>query len=322
MPVVGGAFFAKLPKPLQDDLIFECGGTCPIPRCKQEIWDVFTIDGNIANIIKDNLIGLCHTHFSMASAKTLTSRMLATIRALLSSERFPEKGPAVRKLVTREDYLRECARQLYTTEDELYIQYVGPLCLHPNWYFERRDQITKLPNMDRPVQEFIRANADKRTSKVRLTFRNAPRYVDKINEVVRPSERDKFIQEVLEIIDQIWGKEAEKGPDLCCLDTGFLHIPTIYKRVAITSSRTGASTPIQQGALYLDRDIVELEKQRFNDIFDANNRGLKQELDVLKTYVQGLWKTDDGKEISQNPPEASVKSETTGQDNISGNTET
>jgi hypothetical protein len=271
----------------RDELLVECGGICSVPRCSEKIWDLFPLDGNSSNLTKENLLGLCHVHFPMAG-KSLNINMLRTIRVMLNRDRFPKQSGTFKHLTTREEYLAEVVRHIWTTEDELYIQYVGPLCLHPDWCQDRRDSMTKLPNMDRPIREFVRAHSHERTSKIRLVFRNAPRYRDKVNEVVREHERERFKADVIDAIDTIWG-QYDRGPDVCCLETGFLHIPVIFKNVAITSSRTAANSPIQEGAIHLDKEVVELEKGRFNKLFDSNFRGLSVELGVLKDFIIGLW---------------------------------
>lgn len=273
---------------IRDELLVECGGLCPIPRCSEKIWDFYPLDGNRTNFPKENLLGLCHIHYPMAG-NSLSVNMLRTIRTMLNQDRFPKRGGTFKYLRTREEYLSEVTRHLWTTEDELYIQYVGPLCLHPDWYHDRRDAFYNLPNMDRPIREFIRVHSRERTSKIRLVFRNAPRYVEKLAEIIKEDEREKFKKDVLGMIDCVWGK-YDRGPDVCCLQTGFLHIPVIFKKVAITSSRAGANLPIQEGAIHFDQEVVELEKSRFNKIFDSNFRGLEVEVESLKDFIVGLWK--------------------------------
>src|SRR3989337_891899 len=111
----------RLPSALKDELLGECGGLCPILRCTGKVWDFFPLDANPSNLQKENLLGLCQSHYPMAGQE-LSMTMLRTIRTLLNRDRFPQRAGSVRSLKTRREYLSEVARHLWTTDDELFIQ--------------------------------------------------------------------------------------------------------------------------------------------------------------------------------------------------------
>lgn len=278
----------SIPQNVRDQLMLEVGGICPMPRCGEAIWDFYPINGDDRSAEINNLLALCQKHYHLAKTKAISQQLLQTIRQLLGGGR--RKDPAVKTLDSRSDYLREIATQLFNTGDHLCLTYVGPLCLHPDWYFERRDRIVELPNMDRPMREYLRQHSHFRKTTIRIIFRNSSRYFQKVNEIVQSNERMRFIEDVLQEIDNIWGSDGQRGPDVCCLDTGFFHIPVLFKDVAISASRSAPNMPIQKGVLYSDPQYVLWEKQSFNDIFDMSHRGQQTELDMLKSFISSLWR--------------------------------
>lgn len=282
-----GPISAKLPRKLRNNLLLECGGLCPVPHCTREIWDFFPLN---CDLTRENLLPLCHIHYSMAEDKKLSIEMLRTIRNLLRLDRFPTKGPSIRIIPSRDEYLREMSRQIFFTGNEFFITYVGPLCLHPDWYFEKRDEIIMQPNMDRPIRDYLRAYSDIQDKNIKIIFRNTRRYYEKVKQIISPEKCKILVNDIFFEIDRIWSKKNNKGMEICCVDTGYLHIPTIFKKVAITAFRLSEKSPIEEGALYLDEGIVELEKKRFNQIFDSNFEGIEIELKKLKDFLYKLIK--------------------------------
>ena len=278
---------SSLPAAVTNVLMLEVGGLCPVPRCSNDVWGFFPIEENKGATNAENLIGLCEVHFAMAKAHHLSQSMLTTIKNLLRGDRG-SKGSGIFPLKSRAEYLSEASRQLFTTGDEFCATYVGPLPLHPDWYFHRRDQTTNLPNMDRPVREYLRAHRGSRIASVRLIFRNSIRYLDKLAETILPAERGQLVEDILREIENLWGSNGDRGPDLCCFDTGFFHIPLLYKQVAISSSRSGERKAIQEGILHTDPTYVSWEKRNFNSIFDSSYRGQQKELEALREFVKSL----------------------------------
>jgi hypothetical protein len=277
----------RIDRAVRNELILQTGGYCPIPRCDNEVSDVFPLDGNVDGPSSDNFVPLCQKHYALVMSGVLNQEMLLTVRKLLSSVKTGTKA-VVRELKSRADYLNEVVSQISTTGEELYVSYIGPLCLHPDWYFERRDATTKMPNMDRSIRNFLRTHSSSPSHRIRIIFRNTRRYRDKVNEAVRPTEHKRFISEVLQEIESIWGPDGEKGPDLCCYDPGFFHIQVIFAKAAVSASRPQASAPIESGLLHLEPSYVTFEKRSFNQLFDLTNRGRKKDGGFAPVHVKSL----------------------------------
>jgi hypothetical protein len=166
---------------------------------------------------------------------------------------------------------------------------VGPLFLHPVWYMERRNRKVQIPNYDEALANFIQQYGRDRTHEIRLIFTFSERYRAKVDLYVDPSERGRFQKELLEAVDALWGPIGDRGPDLCCVHPGFLHIPTIFDNAVITTYRPSQLTPTSEGLLSYSSDIVRRERSLFDTIFDTCSQGQEEELKKLKEHISKLW---------------------------------
>lgn len=166
---------------------------------------------------------------------------------------------------------------------------VGPLFLHPIWYRERRNRKVQLPDYDEKLAEYIMNWGRERTHNIRLIFTFSERYKAKVETYVKQQERAKFQEETLAAIELLWGSLGEKGPDLCCVHPGFLHIQTIFDDALIATYRPSQLTPTAGGYLSYSSDVVRRERSRFDTIFDASSQGQEQELETLRSKIKSLW---------------------------------
>lgn len=287
MTTVGGL---TMPITIREQLILEVGNICPMPRCNNEVWDLFPIDNNFKDIRPENLLPLCSSHYIMAKTKKLSQQMLHAIRNLLSKP--SSEGPEFQILHSRDELLHILVENVknYVEGEELRLNYVGPLVLHPSWYHDRRDEKEgSIPNMERPLWEVLKKNIGKRYSNIKFQFRNVPRYLDKLNEIVRPHERKKFIQDTLENIHIIWGEDGGSGPDVICLETGFFRHPFIFHNVVVEATRAAPHMPTQSGIVHKDSNYVKWEKENFDHIFSSSSRGHQTEVQSLVDFVAKLW---------------------------------
>jgi len=93
----------------------------------------------------------------------------------------------------------------------------------------------------------------------------------------------------MDAIDLIWGEKGTKGPDICCVDTGFFNTEVIFHEALIVCNRVGPESPISGGYGYLDITEVETERARFDSVFDTCSRGQQAELSELRRYIKELW---------------------------------
>jgi hypothetical protein len=278
-----------IPRGLRDFLLLEAGVRCPVPKCEREVaLDVHHIDGDPANNERMNLLVLCAVHHRMAHEGMLNSNMCSAIKRLLVSEnRFSDVGKRI--LRTRDDYLACAIDELDNTKRNFRCVYVGPLFLHPDWYFRRHQRQTGAPGLDRQVREFLRACDQDRRISTRIILRNTQRYVDKVFEIVRPSEVTRLKSEMLSLVDEIWGKSGRRGPLLCNVNTGFLRIPLIFDSSIVVTTRAAEGMPVEGGVIYRSDEDVKLERRTFDTVFDAASESMKTEVNRLREFIEKPW---------------------------------
>jgi hypothetical protein len=142
--------------------------------------------------------------------------------------------------------------------------------------------------MDRAIREYLRLYAHRKQPDIRLIFRNTQRYLQKVADVVAPTEHSDLARDIQSEIDRIWGAEGEHGPEVCCVDIGFSHIPILFRDAAIAAYRRTPVAQIDSGLLYRDRGYITYEKRHFDEIFQMSNRGRSVELRALRDFVSTL----------------------------------
>lgn len=218
-------------------------------------------------------------------------------RSLSTSEEASEinrkAGAAARRVLhSREEHAAQAIEQLERGPQTLRATWVGPLFLHPQWYFDRRNADTQRPHIDIALLEYLRRIDVRRSHAHRLICRNAARYRAKIDRYVLPPERDRFIADVLSNVDELWGNDGERGPDLCCIDSGFLKVELIFDDSMIVSHRAGPTAPLSGGTIISDPDSILAERVEFDAVFDGSSRGQFRELQELRHFVRTLWLDD------------------------------
>lgn len=273
-----------VPLPVSDAVVAEAGAACIIPRCDRAPAKLVALQPTAPPSV-DNLVPVCSNH-SKVNQGVVTMGMLRHLKALTSRITRIATGEVLR---TRRDYLQAVVDTLRTQPKRVLLTYVGPLCLHPDWYFDRRSAAHGLPDMDREVRTLLRSYALGEGRDVRVIFRNSPRYIDKVNEIVKPDDRQRLIDDVLREIDTIWGRDGRQGPAICCLNAGHFHIPLIFDSSVIVASRASSGAPITDGFLRTDSETVKWEEEKFSALFKASSRGQAEEVLELRMFVASLW---------------------------------
>jgi hypothetical protein len=268
--------------------LLEAGYKCSMLRCTHEHGlDIHHIDLDPSNNSFDNLIVLCAVHHRMATEGKSDKKPCRTLKEI--SVQQPIAGPAaVEELSSRKEYVETALSLLRGTHKTYRATVVGPLFLHPAWYVQRRAKSAQLPDYESEVHRFISARPA-RTHDIRLILRNCDRYRDKVDQFVRKEERSFFRDCLLKAIEEMWGQNGERGPDLCCVDTGYLRVELIFDNGMIASHRGGPKSPISGGQLWRDPEVIRNERARFDAVFDGSSRGQASELDELRNFVVNLW---------------------------------
>lgn len=193
------------------------------------------------------------------------------------------------RLTTRKQYMEELARLLEINRRQYRAVIVGPLFLHPNWVIERRNAMSATTSYDDKLLTFILAHSQKRNHNIRIILANRARYRTKVDKLVLEAERPKFIADMLQAIDLVWGVNAEKGPDLVCSDVGHFRIDVIFDNALVTAARLSPDRPLSGGLLSYSADEVQAQSELFDQVFDELSGGNAREVQKLKDFVTNLW---------------------------------
>ena len=223
-----------------------------------------------------------------ADAKTFLRKKPENLNYL--NDEANSNAPTEENLNTRSAFIGACTEPLTDTKT-IRATLVGPFITHPRWYSDRRQQYRLYPDFDtalfRKISELQKQ--DTFLDDVRLIFRNSLRYIEKVNSVVRESERQRFKHDVLSKIEDIWGKDGQKGPRICCVDTGNLRVEVIYDHCVLSSVRPRSSDPIEGGRVIRSSISAVNERFAFDQLFEANYLGQQQELLRLRNFISSLW---------------------------------
>lgn len=167
---------------------------------------------------------------------------------------------------------------------------MGPIFLSPRWYRERVCANRSYRDFDSMFLEWVlKESAIGVNHNIRLIFRNSERYEVKIKEYLSPNEYLRFMNDTINNIHAVWGKEGEKGPELCCVDPGYMHIITASDNCAIITQRAGIKDPTKKGYMTTDSSEVSKIIHHFDEIFDFNYSSQSKELSTLISFVHHVF---------------------------------
>jgi hypothetical protein len=271
------------PSELMAGLVILVGNICPFPGCASMPSRVVEFrDGWRAKPTMDSSLPLCASHAQQAGKGEIEPSLLKTIRQLIRPARGPKSGQGSRELTTREEYLAAIRDRVQRGTKALRGVYVGPLPLHPEWYFNLRDGATHLPNMDRPISACL----DDPDCETFLIFRNTPRYAEKVRELLPSDLMQALAAQIIERIDAVYSQNSSNH--IVCADTGIFHSPVILDDAVITAFRSTPQTPVGSGLLVTDTDQVRWESEAFDRIFEyyGSSSTAASQADLAKEFVR------------------------------------
>ena len=252
---------------------------------KKQIDEVYDIlDKYNIRFYKDIII---HKQFSNAQKK-MPTELEEYINA--SRDKDVYRGVIYGKLniTTRKDLLGAYVQSLNGTES-FRNMVMGPYFLSPKWYRERVNANCNHEDFDSKFFDFIIEKTNKEINEnIKLIFSNTNRYEMKIKQILTPREYKTFFEEVLYNMKLVWGEDAERGPMLCCVDPGYMHIITSSDNCAIITQRAGSLDPTHQGYITSDREEIVKINKNFDDIFNYNYSTQKLELQKLEKFVRSF----------------------------------
>lgn len=269
-------------------LRIETGNKCSLPTCPHETGlDVHHIDGDPGNNEFENLLLLCAIHHRHATKGSLDKKACMILKGLLAIPKISDRS-TVKDLQSRL-VLVQTALSLLRESKSYRSTIIGPLFLHPESYAKQRNRFVQIPNYDASLQSYIMKYSDIRCHNIRIILTNRDRYRKKIEKYITNSEKGKFQENLLRAVNDVWGENFEKGPDICCANTGFFEISMIYDDQMISTFRAAPQIPTEGGILYKDEDVVQRFRARFDTIFNGISRGQENEVKSLVSFIKNLW---------------------------------
>ena len=168
--------------------------------------------------------------------------------------------------------------------------FVGPVFLLPDWMVKRRNIRKHTPNFSVAVRRFFDAMDDVQALNVRIILRNSPRFLGDYGRFIEKRERKKFIDDMLAEVDKVWGENANRGPQVCCVDTGYLYLPHIFDRAFLVATRKAANAPVDGGWMDTSPTVIQREKDRFNLVFEGADQSQTEAISILKKYISNFWR--------------------------------
>lgn len=245
-----------------------------------EVYDI--LDEYNIRFYKDIII---HKQYSI-SQKKMPIELEDYVSSLGGNEKY--RGVIYGKLniTNRKDLISAYIQSLDHTEG-FRNMVMGPYFLSPKWYRERANANCNHEDFDSLCYKFVKDRSGKEINRnIKFIFTNTHRYEIKVKDILTPSEYKRFFNDVSENIKEIWGENAEKGPLLCCVDPGYMHIITSSDRCAIITQRAGIMEPTHQGYITTDKEEIEKINQNFDDIFNYNYTSQKMELQKLIEFIR------------------------------------
>ncbi len=195
-----------------------------------------------------------------------------------------------KELQSRRDLVEAALKLLQRPTKAYRASIIGPLFLHPDWYKERRNRKSQLPDYDSALGRHILKYGKERNHDIRLMLTFSDRYRAKISEYIQPNERQRFQEEMLKAVDDLWGENGDCGPDICCVHPGFIHIQMIFDSAVITTYRASQLTPTGGGLFSSSPDAIIRERAQFDTIFDTSSQGQSLELAKLHDKIKNIWR--------------------------------
>ncbi len=270
-------FLDKIVKHLVDD---------EIRRQIDEVYEI--LDEYGIRFYKDIIV---HKQFSNA-AKKMPPELEKYIENLGKDVTYKGVIYGQLNIVTREALMDAYVKSLSHTESYRNM-IMGPVFLSPDWYRERVMANRKYKDFDSLFFQWVlEKTANGINDKIKLIFTNTVRYGIKIKDFLTPGEYKKFRDNVLENVIKLWGVHAEKGPMVCCVDPGYMHIITASDTCAIITQRAGITEPTHKGYITTNIDEIEKISKNFDEIFSYNYTNQKTELNKLLRFINQVMECE------------------------------
>lgn len=267
----------------------EVGFKCPIPHCNHEApsLEIHHIDEVPSNNSFNNLIALCPTHHSMVTKNIIDRKSIKMMKQLLGGT-FNNLGKSNQEFLSKREFQILSQDILSEKNFPFRTTFVGPMFLHPDWCFDLNQKKKSGVGYDRSIYRCLKNVDEEFSNQIKIICRNNKRYKKIIEDLIPQEKKDLFKTQIIERIDEIWHKDRLISPLICCVDTGYLQIPTIHEEALFLTWRKTELTPIGKTLVIRDSNLIKKHTEMFDDVFETCFHGLDIELDCLKSFIGEL----------------------------------
>jgi hypothetical protein len=165
----------------------------------------------------------------------------------------------------------------------------GPHFLHPTWLLQRRIKQYPQKSFSHALQNYLLDSIDKPERDIRLLTRNSSRYIKYLDEkqLVFADEISQLKDDMKKNLYKLFPIEKDNVPSFCCVDPDLFGL-IIADKSCFIYSRLSKDTPIQEAYFSNDDEMINTLSNAFDDIFDYNFKGRKNEIQRLEEYIQNF----------------------------------
>lgn len=228
------------------------------------------------------------------SKEGIDSEELSVLKkfSLLLHEQNPYLEQSAQPLKDRKDYFNQAKRLIRVKPDTYRSVIEGPIFLHPKWVVRLRDSKykklgLKMPNYDVDVAKYV--NRHPNPQNIKFIIRLSNRYKQKLDQLIPIEKRELFKSEMVSILKSYFGEEGSKGPKILCQLTGFISVSEIYDSAALESDKSSENEPLSKGWLHVEEKFVQLNKRKFDSIFQWNYLNNQDGVVKLIEFYTKLW---------------------------------
>lgn len=224
--------------------------------------------------------------FALRLAEVLSALGLATVEGT-SSQAIRTQAPSFtsRFLTTHQAFFDAVCEAMADTRTAR-VTIMGPTFLLPDYVLDRRDR-------EKPGRNFTRELKQKLVLPIdfaHIVLRNSSeRFASMISAYVESADEFRaVIGQMLDAQDEMSATGLYPTLRYRCVDTGYMHIPHIFDSVALLGSRRSPNAPVDGGWVVQDPLSVDMEKTRFDRIFEGSEQTRAQAAHRLREFLEGL----------------------------------
>jgi hypothetical protein len=214
-------------------------------------------------------------------------RRLTAIDNQIALETSEWSGP--RLLGSKYAFFAEACAQLANTQS-FRATFVGPVFLFPQWVVDRRNLQRQTPNFSVAVRRYLEEGRTKVGITSRIILRNSNAFLKDYQSLVRPDERNKFINDMLNEVTALYGQRGDEGPQTRCADTGYIYLPHVFEHAVLIATRTGPMAQVDGGWIDTTTEAIRRERDRFDKVYDGVQQTQEEAIEQLRRFIRAFWK--------------------------------